>query len=150
MNQCEKIDLSGKAPTWTTLPSMKEASRCFNPCLFQGCIYVCGGDSQLIEAFSLRSDSFLPQQLHLPDTCLGCCLYVSNQLLVVHSKRYILKYARTLTGLLAQSSQVEGRNCVSKWSNSQPVLVRGLFFLFQGDKCLCFNADTGALVQGFL
>lgn len=144
------MDLGGSAPAWTNLPNMQEASRCFNPCLFQGCIYVCGGDSQLIEAFFLRKSAFLPEKLLLPETCLGCCLYISDQLLVVHSKSYILKYVRTQTGQLVQLSQAEGKNGVSKWSNSQPVLYSGLFFLFQSEKCLCFEGDTGAFIQGFI
>lgn len=126
---------------------MKEAKYSFNPCLFNECIYLCGC-SRLIEAFSPQTDSFLPVRMALPES-KACCLYVHNNLLVIHSKGYISRFTAGTASQLVQHSQTQSAQAVDKWPNSQPVLVpaRHLFYFFQGYKCLCFHMETGEEVQ---
>ena len=133
--------------TWKALPDMREGRGYFNPCLFSGCVYLCGRDSQLVEAFSPQTDSFLPLQLSLPED-QHCCLYVHNNLLVVHSNQYISKFTVGQKGQLVQHSQVPSPP-VYKHSNSQPVVDKGLFFLFQETQVVSFNMETGAQVRSF-
>ena len=129
---------------------MREGKHSFNPCLFNEHVYVCGDGSQLVEAFSPQTDNFLPLQVLLPEAN-HCCLYVHSNLLVVHSSQYISKFAAGQTGQLAQYSQVRSQTPALKWFNSQPVvdLSRGLFFIFQRDKILSLNMETGDLMQRF-
>ena len=137
--------------TWKALPDMREGRSGFNPCLFSGSVYLCGGNSsQLVEAFSPQTDTFLPLQLQLPENSHRC-VYVHNNLLVVHSYQYISKFTAGQGGQLIQHSQVRTQTPVNKHSNSQPVVdtTQGLFFLFQLTKVVSFNMETGAQVRTF-
>lgn len=49
LKKCEKINLS--THKWMALPDMKEGRRSFNPCEFNGGVYVCGSGSLLVELF---------------------------------------------------------------------------------------------------
>ena len=150
MRQCEKFSLNNRTRAWKALPSMREARHCFNPCLFSGCVYVCGSGSLLIEGFVPHTDSFLPLKLSLPETYLGCTLLLHNNLLVVHSKNYIVKFA-VQQAQLVQHSPVPSQEDANKWPNSQPVLdsAHRFFFIFQYDQCICFDVETGVQVQRF-
>lgn len=108
-------------------------------------------DSKLVEVFSPLADLFLTHQLVLPEGASHCCLYVQNNLLVVHSYQHISKIAIEQSGQLVKRSQVKTESPVNKASNTQPVLdfVRSFFFLFQQDKCLCLHIETGLEVQRF-
>ena len=91
VNTCEKFQLANNQ--WTNLPNMREARGYFNPCLFSGIIYLCGRGSQVMEAFSPERDDFLRNvQVPVPENEY-CCLYVDNDLLVLHQKSYIVKFA---------------------------------------------------------
>ena len=57
-----------------------------------------------MEAFSLDSDTFLAVNIPVPENHY-CCLYVDNDLLVVHSKSYILKFAMEQGGQLVKRSE---------------------------------------------
>lgn len=59
-NSCEKYHLQNH--TWTVLQPMKQARSDFNPCLFNGSIYLCGWG--LLEAFSPQNDQMLPPARH--------------------------------------------------------------------------------------
>ena len=142
VKSCEKFQLLNH--TWTALPDMREARGSFNPCMFGSLIYLCGYKSQIMEAFAPETDTFQPVQIPVPEN-IGCCLYVDNDLLVLHRKSYILKFAAGQGGQLDKRSEIRSQEC-SKWQNSQPVVdkANGLFFISREGKCLCFNMETGA------
>ena len=96
-----------------------------------------------MEAFSPDSDTFLPLNITVPENT-NCCLYVDNNLLVVNSVSFILKYAVGPGGQLVEQSRVNSPG-VNKHQNSQPVVDRtqGLYFIIQGGQCLRFNMQTG-------
>ena len=146
---CEKIELLSRR--WRALPDMKEGRRCFNPCDWDGYIYLCGAGSLHVEVFYPRNDQFLPLQVSLPETDYGCTLYVHNNLLVVHSENFIVKFSAGEAGQLEQYSQVKSQAAMYKYTNSQPVVApaSGYFFIFQKRKCLCLSMETGAEVQSF-
>lgn len=147
LKECEKMNLSDCK--WTALPDMKEERCYFNPCEFNGYVYVCG--SQL-EAFSPLSNSFLPLQLpQLTHIYPPCTLYVHNTLLVIHSENYISKFSAGLEGQLVQHSYSKTQAYVYNFSNSQPLLDsdRGCFFIVQGDRSLCIDVETGLELQRF-
>ena len=142
---CEKFQLPNNQ--WTNLPSMRAARSHFNPCLFGGIVYLCGYNSTIMEAFAPETDTFLPNvQIPVPENC-NCCLYVDNDLLVLHQKSCIVKFAAGEGGQLVKRSQVTPPD-VSKGQCSQPVVdkARGLYFIIYDGKCVCFNMETG--VQG--
>lgn len=148
VNECEKIELSNHKST--PLPNLQEAKCSLNPCLFSGHIYLCGGESQLLEAFSPHTDTFLPLQIQLPEDT-SCCLYTRNSYLVVLSYQYISQFSIGKAGQLVHHAQVEAQTPVNKYSNSQPVLnyIQGFFFIVQENKCLCIDMETGAQVQSY-
>lgn len=127
---------------------MKESRGEFNPCLFNGFIYLCGSGSQLVEAFSPHTDSFLPLQVGVPEI-RACCLFVHNDLLVVHSYQHISKFAAGQAGQLVLHSQVPAQIAASKLSNSQPVVdsIRGFYFLFYEGKVFTINLETGVKLR---
>lgn len=149
LKQCEKIDLKSTNRTWKALPDMQEAKSQFNPCLYNRWVYVCGGGSKLVEAFTPQNNSFLPLQLRIPEDH-PCCLFVHKNLLVVHSENYITKFAAGQAGQLFQHSQVRSKS-VYKYSNSQPIVdsTYGLFSIYQLGKVVSFNIETGVLVNSF-
>lgn len=145
------IDLAEHNRKWKALPDMREKRCNFNPCLFKEYVYLCGQGSKLMEAFSPQTESFLALQFQLPEDS-ACCLLVHNNLLVVHSSAYVSKFA---AGQLVQSSQISSRH-LEKLFNSPPVVNQGVFFICHMGKgfrnmgdVLCFNIETGSLVQRF-
>jgi len=137
---CEKLPLG--TPQWRTLPKMNQTRWNFNPCLFGHLIYLCGF-STTMEAFAPQTDTFLPVPLTLPGT-LSCCLYVHNDLLVVHQYCYIVKFA-VEGGQLVKRSEVESQE-VEKAQNSQPVVAGGVVYMVWADKCVRFFMETGSRV----
>lgn len=150
MKQCEKIDLNIYNGTWECLPDMREGRCYFNPCLFSKWVYVCGVGSQMVEAFSPQSDSFLAFQPRLPESS-SCCLFVRNNSLEVHSLNFISKFTAWQTGELVKRFQRRLPTPSDKRSNSQPVVdfTRDLYFIYQGNMVLSHNLETGMEVQSF-
>lgn len=146
MKQCEKIDLNSPNCMWKALPDMKEDRFWFNPCLFSGYVYVCGKYSRLVEAFCPQTDSFLPFQVQLPER-EACCLFVHNDLLIVHSYTYISKFTAEHTGQLFQHSQIRSQTPSDKCSNSPPAVnsTRGLYFLIWNGVVRGRSLETGLL-----
>jgi len=148
LNTCERIDFRNR--TWTALPNMREAKECFNPCLFNANVYVCGYGSRLVEILSVQTSTWLPFSYTLPENS-DCCLYAHTNCIVVHSYQYISRLAVGRTGQLMQGSMVQAQQGGRKYSNSQPVLDAAhiRFFVIQKEQCLCFHMETGLLVQGY-
>lgn len=128
---------------------MREGKGFGNPCLLSGYVYLCGFGSLLVEAFAPQTDTFLSLQLQLPEN-YPCCLYVHQNLLVVHSIQHIFKFSAGPAGHLTKHSQVVSTP-VNKGANSQPVVdpSRGLFFLIQAIQVLVIGMETGVEVQSF-
>jgi len=143
LNSCEKYRL--QQHMWTLLPPMQEARSNFNPCLFKGSIYLCGYGSSLLEAFSPQTDLMLPFQLSM-HVDSACCMYVEDNLLVVHLNRNILKFRTGQTDLLAQASRSNTREDV-RYNNSQPVVNTALrlYYIVQNGSCYRVNMDTGVV-----
>ena len=97
-----------------------------------------------MEAFAPQTDTFLPVPLTLPSQCNPCCLYVHNDLLVVHKKDCIVKLA-VEGGQLVKRSEVKCPK-VDKRQNSQPVVAGGVVYMVQVSKCLRYNMEPGARV----
>lgn len=104
-----------------------------------------------MEAFAPQTDLFLPLHLSLPEA-RGCCLFVYNDLLVVQSAYYVLKFAEEQKGELILRSHIQFQEENRKAPSSQPVLdpTRRLVFLFQFDQCFVFDIETGAKVQSII
>lgn len=113
---------------------MKAGRTGFNPCLFNGRVYVCRRGSKLVEAFSPQTNNFIPLHFQLSEPEY-CCLFVLNSLLVVHSTNYISKFTAGQAGQLIKHSKVRATP-VGKYSNAQPVVnpTRGLFYLCKGTR----------------
>lgn len=129
---------------------MREGKCCFNPCLFNGYVYVCGEGSHLVEVFSPQTDNFIFLSLQLPEAH-SCCLFVHHNLLTVHSYLYISKFSAGQAGQLIQHSLVNSQEPADKYFNSQPMIdvARGLFFILQCGHILSFDIETGMKVLSF-
>ena len=143
LNSCEKYGL--QQHTWTLLPRMHKARINFNPCLFNGNIYLCGYPHSLLEAFSPQTDLMLPFQLSMPANS-PCCMYVEDDLLVVHLSGNILKYRAGQAELLVQTSTNSTQEEVN-WQNSQPAVhaTLRLYYIVKYSCCYSVNMDTGVV-----
>jgi len=143
LNSCEKYQV--QQHSWTPLPPMQAARYYFNPCLFNGSIYLCGRSSALLEAFSPQTDQMLPFQLTMPaGVYSSCCMYVEDNLLVVHLDHNILKFKAGQAEQLVQTSRNSTKEDV-EWQNSQPVVNAALrlYYLCHLGSCYSVNMDTG-------
>ena len=130
---------------------MQQPRAAFNPCLFQGFIYLSGftgsGSACDMEVFSPEHDSFLPFQIPLPENH-NCCVYVDSDLLVLHSYSFLVKFEAGENGQLRECGQIQVPNKVVKYQNSQTVVnkAKGVFCILQSGQCLQFSMETGLLV----
>lgn len=149
MKKCERIDLNMHNRAWKALPDMKEGRTGFNPCLFNGYVYMCGNNSQLVEIFC-QTDRFLHRLRYLPPETSPCCPYMHKNLLVVHSERHISKFTARKAGQLTLYSQIQSVP-MHKWSNSQPIvnLAQGFFYVIYNTHVVSYNMETGVEVQRF-
>ena len=136
---CEKLPLG--TPQWRTLPPMNQTRAYFNPCLFGRLIYLFGVGSSTMEAFTPETDTFLPVNIRLSVESSSCCMYVHNELLVVHQKSYIMKFA-VEGGQLVKRSEVKTLD-VCKDQSSHPVVVSGHVYMVQWERCVRFKMETG-------
>ena len=97
-----------------------------------------------MEAFAPQTDTLLPVPLTLPINT-ACCLYVHNDLLVVHQNDYIVKFALE-GGQLVKHSEVK---CPAVWKgqNSQPVVADGVVYMVQWGNCVRLDMETGAELE---
>ena len=131
---------------------MQQRRYCFNPCLFNGLVYLSGytdSTAPMMEVFSPVDDSMLPLQFPLPANN-NCIAYVDREILVLHSKSFILKFEVGQDGQLRQTSHTQV-DVVGKFQNSHPVISksRGVFFFIQKGLCIQASMETGAIVASF-
>lgn len=127
---------------------MKESRFWFNPCLFNGYVYLCGYCTIKIEAFSPQTDSFIPLELNLRAS-YSCSLIVRDNLLLVQAFDSIYRYSAEPEGGLVLKSREELTKYADKSSNSHPVIdtARSLYYLIQQGKILACRLETGEGVQ---
>ena len=144
---CERFELQNNR--WFRLPDMQYARYAFNPCVFRGLIYLSGAcDARVMEVFSPHQYT-LPVTLLLPEKSSTCCVYVDQDLLVLHSEKYIVKFEAGPNGQLRQVSQQQVPKGL-KWQNSQQPVVdrtRGVFFIAIKSKCIKVSMETGEKVR---
>ena len=142
-NSCEKLEL--QIDRWIRLPDMQYARWFFNPCVFQGLIYLSGRcDGQVMEVFSPERDILLPITLSLPEKDSPCCVYVDKDLLVLYSESFIVKFEAGPNGQLRQLSQIRV-SALHKGQSSQPVVdrTRGMFCMTWEGLCVQVEMETG-------
>ena len=100
-----------------------------------------------MEVFNPEQDTMLAVQIPLPDN-KNCCVYVDNELLVLHAATFIVKFEMGENGQLKQHSQTTV-GVVDKYQSSQPVIdpARRVFFFIQGGKCFQVNMDYGVQIS---
>ena len=99
-----------------------------------------------MEVFSPGRDILLPVTLPLPENG-PYCVYVDQDLLVLHSDQSIVKFEAEQNGHLRQLSETQVAE-VYKGQNSHPVVdsTRGVFFIVLYDCCISIYMETGQVV----
>ena len=145
MQTCENYDLIGEA--WRSLPSLSEGRRFFNPCEFNGVVYLCGFSVDNMEVFSPVTDTFLPIRISVPSLHGASCVLVETDLLVVYSEDKILRFSAGQDKQLILRSEKPASK-TEKFQNSPPVVhkAHSLFYLVCGDKARGFQIETGVKV----
>ena len=103
---------------WTALPNMTEARYGLNPALYNGCIYVVGGEkAKGAEILTIASLSFAYIALALPEHTQTCSI-VLNDCLIVISKTKTAKWA---LNSLSSPPEVLSHQPLHPYSNFPPV-----------------------------
>lgn len=120
---------------------MQEARGVFNPCEYHSLFYLCGFGSLLIESFSPLSRLFSAVDLTLPEA--HCCLlYVQNDVLLVYTTTYMLRFSlNSRETLIELSPRVIYREEIKRVQNSQPVIdpVQQVIYTVCSGKCYSFR-----------
>ena len=121
------------------LPSLQEGRSYFNPCEFQGHLYICGGRARSIEVFDIHSRNFLPVTAQLPDAT-QCVALVDNGELVVFSQICVSRWRTGQGHQLEQLSQSQ-HTCQQLGSCMLPCVdaVNGTVYLVEQDQRYSFS-----------
>ena len=129
---------------------MQEDRAGFSPCLFGGVIYLAGytNTTPSMEAFSPDTDTMLSFLWALPQSS-DMCVYVGEDLLVVHTSQYTVKYAAGQAGQLVKRSEEGPRNIIGRSSNTQPMVdkTKRTVYVISGDCCNSLNMDSGDAIE---
>jgi len=104
-----------------------------NPCEYHAVLYLCGSQSEKIEAFDPANGCFLPVALRSVEDS-ECLMFVESDQLVVLSRRYVTKWALNPTGKLVKKSSFSHNKC-DLMSSIAPILDFSsgfVYFVFDG------------------
>ena len=102
-----------------------------------------------MEVFSPDTERFIRSLPPMMTMMSPCCMYVDNDMLIVHHHTYVLKFAAGQGGgLVREEPLIPVSPMAEKDQNSQPAVdafSRVFYVVYQG-KCLCFGMDDGQKV----
>lgn len=140
-SKSEYIQL-GALETWKALPNMSQGKANFNPCRYIGRIYLCGGMSSTLESFNPLTSTFQTLLIGLPEGRCACLICIHTGALIVHTRRYVLKYEAEGEGL--KETQRTAKLVSGAWEHSsQPVLDRNWLYCISDSTCWRVNCNTG-------
>lgn len=139
MRECEEMGI--QAGWWRELPSMTYARCLFNPCDYNGFLYLCGFGTDAIEAYSPEACIFLPLQVLLPEKSACIAVVDNNQLLIV-STNYLTRWTTGQNHSLVLCSLQNHAN-ISVLCNMPPVLdpQNGRMYISDEGKCNIVSLD---------
>lgn len=120
---------------------MKEGRCHFNPCEFNGLLYLCGHPSSTIEAFHLDLCTFLPWQSRLPESYSACLLLVHNDQLLIVSENYLSCWTQEEERLVQVSLSEHFKLDVCSNMNPAVDSRNGFFYMSLGGTCLKVKLD---------
>lgn len=139
---CESLSLSS-AVQWTALPDQIHHRVCYNPCVWRDEIWLCGGRSPTIEAFSPASLSFRLISLPFPDNG-PTLVFQMNSNLVVFSRRS----AVTLSVVQGEVQAESKTSLLGKFEATMEVVTyQDLVWVMQNDKCVGLDGFSGITVE---
>lgn len=128
--------------SWKSLPNMSQGKANFNACRYAGLIYLCGGMSSSIEAFNPQLGSFHTISLGIPEGRCACYAYVDSNALVLHTRRYMLRYKEREGEL--EEVQRTAKLAVGAWEYClQPVLCKNWLYCVGDSMCWRVDCRTG-------
>jgi len=116
---CEKWTMG--PDTWSDLPSMEKERWCFNPCEFRNTVYLCGGYTDLIEAFNPQTSTFSVMRPLFPESSSSSVSIVAKGRLVVLSLHYVSVWDLDREQLLQEHSRARHVE-LGVWCNMAPIL----------------------------
>jgi len=132
--------------TWRGAPDMREARYCFNPCLINSKVWLCGYGTMNIELFDPETNEFLPSpSAQLPESHF-CCTVEHEGCLLVVSYSYITRYKIEGNGL---TKMEERREQVSRtvWQNSNPRVLGSNVFFSENNTWCWINVKEGGRLK---
>lgn len=129
---------------WRALPSMHEARADFNPCEFEGRVYLCGYSSDAIEAFDPGACVFHLLQVRLPESNAWLLVVESGQLLVL-TDHYATRWEVDRHHSLRQVKQTQ-HSGLGQICNAPPVLdsVNGLLYVAVVGMCFSISLEDNS------
>jgi len=141
-NSCESLDLSNPVQ-WKALPDQIQHRVCYNPCVWTGEIWLCGGRNTTIEVFSPASLTFRLIPLPFPDNG-PTLVFQMNGNLVVFSRR-------SAVTLSVQQGKVQIDSRTSLLGKFEPTMeitaYKDLAWVMQNDKCVGLDGFSGITVE---
>lgn len=119
LKESETFDLQSSA--WRSLPNMTEARCVFNPCQYEGRLYLCGGWTPTIEVFDPETCSFQLQSVQLPEGDSPALAVVDNSQLLVMGEEYVTRWQVSQGHLVLVSREDKKLHC--RVASNMPVLV---------------------------
>ena len=133
------------SPAWTPLPASARHRTDFNPVVWKGEVYLCGGGCPVIETFALVGRTFVEVGIDCPASP-SCIVYVWDGDLVVLT-------AGSRVAISAGGTKSSRKICRDSLdavaSQAYPVTFDRKVYGVRGAWCYCFDGDTGKLVDGF-
>ena len=135
LTACERLELGTKQ--WHEVGNMVKQRWTFNPCEWNGEVYLCGGYSDTIETFDPRTYSFTLLPITLPDQQSTSVAYLLNHQLVILTWNYVNLLSLQATGELGmESNQHKGYGV---WCNMNPVMDDSKEWLYVSSKGYCWK-----------
>lgn len=137
--ECERWSLN--TDTWSALPSMAKPRWRFNPCEFRLIVYLCGGYTDLIEAFDPQTSTFSVLTVRFPALSSSSVSIVSENRLVVLSSKFETVY--DLEGKQLQEVLRARHGDFEVWSNMAPSLDAEEKQIYVAYKKVCWSYQLG-------
>jgi hypothetical protein len=110
----------------------------FNPCEWNGLLYLCGKGSTIIETFNIDTSTFQVQKARLPERNSSCCVFIESGDLVVLSNRYMTRWSLGEARVLTQLAETQHPK-IEMWCVMSPLLDAAQGVIYYTSRKGCFR-----------
>ena len=127
--------------TVAPITEMNKSRSDFNPCCFHGFVYLCGGWTPSIEAFSPESCLFTLLQVDLTDEFSHSITFVDQSELVVMSGTHVTRW-KAASGPQLSLTALTKHKYADLRCNMEPAVTSAWVYTVQGNKVLRITKEA--------